>query len=140
MATSVQLTDDVMTQFEAFKMRKGRICRYIVFTLDKHGVIKVEVEGGDKDGYEQFTDHLKEIQDGCRYALYDMTYKTADNREGSKIVFFSWSPETAPVKSKMLYASSKAAIIRQFEGVDTVVHATDLSELDEECVKSRFCK
>ena len=42
------------------------------------------------------------------------------------------APESAPVKAKMLYAGSKDACTRAFEGVATKVQATDHSELTED--------
>ena len=50
------------------------------------------------------------------------------------------SPDTAGVKSKMLYASCKASACSHFSGVEVVVHATDMSELELEYVIDKFRK
>ena len=70
--------------------------------------------------------------DDCRYGLYDFKFTTNDNRETSKLAMISWAPDTAKVKSKMVYAGSKDALSRVFVGVGTKITATDLSELTEE--------
>ncbi len=44
------------------------------------------------------------------------------------------SPETAKVKSKMVYAGSKDALTRALVGISVKVTATDLSELTENAV------
>lgn len=72
--------------------------------------------------------------DDCRYALYDMDFKTSDDRDANKLVMISWAPETAKVRSKMVYAGSKDALNRALMGVATKVHATDMSELTKEVV------
>ncbi|XP_035558129.1 cofilin-1-like isoform X1 [Canis lupus familiaris] len=45
----------------------------------------------------------------CRYALYDATYETKKNKK-EDLVFIFWASESAPFKSKMIYASFKDAI------------------------------
>ena len=47
---------------------------------------------------------------------------------------FPRAPETAKVKSKMVYAGSKDALTRAFVGVGTKIAATDMSELTETIV------
>jgi cofilin len=49
------------------------------------------------------------------------------------------APDTAKVKSKMLYAGSKEAFTRVLVGVATKITATDSSELTEDIVKDA-CK
>ncbi|PWA29762.1 hypothetical protein CCH79_00007747 [Gambusia affinis] len=51
----------------------------------------------------------------CRYALYDATYETRESKK-EDLVFIFWAPESAPLKSKMIYASSKDAIKKKFTG------------------------
>ena len=44
----------------------------------------------------------------------------------------AWNPDTAPVRSKMMYAGSKESIKRVLVGVGIHMNATDASELDWE--------
>ena len=71
-------------------------------------------------------------ENDCRYALYDFKFTTNDDRETTKLAMISWAPDTAKIKSKMVYAGSKDALSRVFVGVGTKITATDLSELTEE--------
>eukprot|EP00831_Metopus_contortus_P021336 TRINITY_DN19522_c0_g1_i2.p2 TRINITY_DN19522_c0_g1~~TRINITY_DN19522_c0_g1_i2.p2 ORF type:complete len:100 (-),score=24.49 TRINITY_DN19522_c0_g1_i2:87-386(-) len=55
----------------------------------------------------------------------------------SKIMFVVWAPDTAKVKSKMLYASSKDNLRKKFVGIGVEVQATDLSEIDYKEVEDK---
>lgn len=94
-----------------------------------------------QDPYQHFVKMLP--PDDCRYALYDATYETKETKK-EDLVFIFWyreppldmkclcsifitfsfntalplprAPDSAPLKSKMIYASSKDAIKRKFEG------------------------
>ena len=44
------------------------------------------------------------------------------------------SPDTAKIKSKMVYAGSKDALSRAMVGISTKVTATDMSELTKEII------
>ena len=94
-----------------------------------------------QDPYAYFVNMLP--PDDCRYALYDATYETKETKK-EDLIFIFWygqklslkscwrllrwhlaliifvpvcrAPDGAPLKSKMIYASSKDAIKRKFEG------------------------
>ncbi|EGV96822.1 Cofilin-1 [Cricetulus griseus] len=48
------------------------------------------------------------LSNGRSYTLYDTTYKTKESKKEDLVVI--WVPESVPLKSKMIYASSKDAI------------------------------
>jgi len=47
------------------------------------------------------------------------------------------SPDTARVRSKMIYASSKDRFRRELDGIQIELQATDPSEMDLDVFKSR---
>lgn len=47
------------------------------------------------------------------------------------------SPETANVRNKMVYASSKDRFKRELEGIQVELQATDASEMSIDIVKAR---
>jgi len=51
-----------------------------------------------------------------------------------------WSPDNAPIKSKMVYASSKEAMRRSFNGVGAEIQGTDYSEVSYESVLDKVSK
>eukprot|EP00064_Thunnus_orientalis_P021167 superscaffoldBa00006262_g21323 len=63
----------------------------------------------------------------CRYGLYDATYETKESKK-EDLVFIFWAPESAPLKSKMIYASSKDAIKKKFTGIK---HEWQVNGLDD---------
>lgn len=78
-------------------MKLGKKYKFIIFSLnDKKTEIVVDKTSTDQD-YEKFVEALPE--NDCRYAIYDYEYEIG-NGEGkrSKIIFYIWSPDTAPVR------------------------------------------
>jgi cofilin len=51
-----------------------------------------------------------------------------------------WSPDTAKIKSKMLYTSSLADLRKKLVGIGTEVQATDSSEIDYEEVLNKVTR
>ena len=56
-----------------------------------------------------------------------------------KVVDFR-APETAKIKPKMLYASSKDALRKKLVGVATEIQGTDLSEISYDSVLDKVSK
>lgn len=120
-------------------MKLGKKYKFIIFSLnDKKTEIVVDKTSTDQD-YEKFVEALPE--NDCRYAIYDYEYEIG-NGEGkrSKIIFYIWSPDTAPVRSKMVYASSKDALRRALNGVASEIQGTDFSEVAYETVLDKIIR
>lgn len=80
-------------------------------------------------------------ENGCKYAVYDFEYEIG-NGEGkrSKIVFFTWSPDTSSVRDKMVYASSKDSLRRALNGVAADIQGTDFSEISYDTVLEKVSR
>ncbi|KAI9332602.1 hypothetical protein DFJ73DRAFT_954538 [Zopfochytrium polystomum] len=52
----------------------------------------------------------------------------------NKLVFFLWAPDTAKIRSRMIYASSKLAIRQRLDGIHAEIQCTDPAELAHEAV------
>lgn len=120
-------------------LKLGKKFKFIIFTLnDKKTEIVVEETSTDQD-YDNFLEKLPENE--CKYAIYDFEYEISGNEgKRSKIVFFTWSPDTAPVKSKMVYASSKDALRKSLTGISADIQGTDSSEVDYDFVLERVSR
>lgn len=82
-------------------MKLGKKAKFVIYALnDKKTEIVVKETSADAD-YDSFLEALPE--NDCRYAVYDFEYELS-NGEGkrSKIVFYTWSPDTAPVRVSIL--------------------------------------
>ncbi|MBU3064422.1 actin depolymerization factor/cofilin-like domain-containing protein [Nocardia sp. NEAU-G5] len=135
MASGVTVHDDVVTQFNDFKSKRPPFnYRYFIYKIENDSVIVIESTAPATDDYGKLYDTLSAMRDECRYALVDLEVTASDGRPTSKMVFISWSPDTAKIKSKMLYASSKEAIKRVLVGVNIHLNATDVSELEQNYV------
>ena len=132
-ATGVTVTDEVVSQFSDFKLKR-MTAKYIVYVI-ADGKISTECLG--EGGFDEFVSHLP--ADACRYAIIDWDFTTNDGRPASKIAFISWCPDTSPVRSKMLYAGSSAALTEVLTGVATKITATDRSEISE-AILNDACK
>ena len=60
-----------------------------------------------EDPYATFVKMLPDK--GCHYVLYKAIYETKESKK-EDLVFIFWTPECAPLKSKVIYGSSKDAI------------------------------
>ncbi|XP_073495062.1 cofilin-2 isoform X2 [Phyllobates terribilis] len=131
MASGVTVNDEVIKVFNEMKVRKAQSSeeikkrkKAVLFCLssDKREIIVEEAKQilvGDigntvEDPYRTFVNLLP--LDDCRYGLYDATYETKESKK-EDLVFIFWAPDNAPLKSKMIYASSKDAIKKKFTGI-----------------------
>eukprot|EP00271_Cylindrocystis_brebissonii_P010494 TRINITY_DN26690_c0_g1_i1.p3 TRINITY_DN26690_c0_g1~~TRINITY_DN26690_c0_g1_i1.p3 ORF type:complete len:139 (-),score=33.01 TRINITY_DN26690_c0_g1_i1:911-1327(-) len=119
------------------ELKRKKVYRYIIFMIANNEIV-VEKTGAPEETYEQFTATFPEAD--CRYAVYDYDFTTEDNCQKSKIFFIAWSPDTARVKAKMTYASSKDRFRREMDGVQYELQATDPTEMDLEVLKERLNK
>ncbi|KAK0191243.1 actin depolymerizing factor [Armillaria mellea] len=76
---------------------------------------------------DDFVADLPETE--CRWAIYDFEFEKEGAGKRNKICFFSWSPDDAKIKDKMLFASSKDALRRAFVGIAVEIQGTDFSEV-----------
>ncbi|OWM64234.1 hypothetical protein CDL15_Pgr018806 [Punica granatum] len=126
--------DDCKLKFLELKAKRN--FRFIVFKIDeKIQQVAIEKLGDPNETYDDFTASLP--ADECRYAVYDFDFTTEENCQKSKIFFVAWSPDTARVRSKMLYASSKDRFKRELDGIQIELQATDPSEMSMDIIKAR---
>jgi len=132
MSTGVIVADDVAFAFNEFKLKRGEFhLKYFIYKIGKDKkTIEIEKKGSLDKNYDDFVSDLPE--NDCRYGLLDLDFESDDGRPTSKLLFISWSPDTAPVRPKMLYSGSKEAIKAALVGVGIHINATDYSELDWE--------
>jgi cofilin len=136
--SGIGLAEEVTQYFQELKL--GKKHAYVLYKISDDNRSIVVEKRGEKDAlkkpeaqYEEFVNSLP--SDQCRYAIYDFTYDLP-NGEGTrnKIIFFAWSPDTAKVKNKMIYASSKEALRRALTGVPTEIQGTEFSEINFDAV------
>ncbi|RLW07007.1 hypothetical protein DV515_00004191 [Chloebia gouldiae] len=152
MASGVQVADEVCRIFYDMKVRKcstpeeiKKRKKAVIFCLspDKKCIIVEEgkeILVGDvgvtvTDPFKHFVQMLPEKD--CRYALYDASFETKESKK-EELMFFLWAPEQAPLKSKMIYASSKDAIKKKFQGIKHECQANGPEDLNRACIAEKL--
>lgn len=134
---SVTVADESLTAFNDLKL--GRKYKFVIFTLNDEKTQIVVEQTSTEQEYDAFLEKLPENE--CRYAVYDFEYDIGGGEgKRSKIVFFTWSPDTAPVRAKMVYASSKDSLRRALNGVAADVQGTDFSEVTYDAVHEKVSR
>ncbi|XP_056148182.1 non-muscle cofilin 1-like [Lampris incognitus] len=110
-------------KFVLFKIEDGEI------VVDKDRHLKVKDFEGEDNVFKKCMSLLPD--EDCRYVLYDCRYGTKETPK-SDLVFIMWAPESAVVKKRMLYASSKSALKTVFGGVKHSWDVTDTVDIKDE--------
>jgi len=115
--------------------------RYVTFMI-ADGKIKVDKVGDRDNTYDQFLDDLM-VKDGdaddCRYAIYDYEYVV--NAQGtepshrSRLFLVSWCPDSARIKKKMVYSASFDSLKKAFTGVQKVIQANGVDEVEQKYIE-----
>ena len=133
--TGITLDDEVTEIFNQLKLGKG--LKYVIFRITPD-YTRVVVEKS-KEVPATWDDFVADLpKDDCRYAVYDYEFTLEDSGVRNKLVFVLWTPETAKIKTKMLYPATKEAMKRAFVGIGAELQATDLSEISKEAVEDKF--
>ncbi|CCE86822.1 Piso0_005335 [Millerozyma farinosa CBS 7064] len=135
--SGVAVADESLTAFNDLKL--GKKYKFIIYGLNESKTEIVVQETSTEQDYDSFLQRLPE--NDCKYAVYDFEYDIGRGEgKRSKIVFFTWSPDTAPIRSKMVYASSKDALRRALNGVSSEIQGTDFSEVAYDSVLEKVSR
>ncbi|XP_075487963.1 actin-depolymerizing factor 7-like [Primulina tabacum] len=133
-ASGIAVNDECKLRFLELKAKRNH--RYIVFKIDDTvQQVTIEKIGSHDETHQDFSESLPANE--CRYAVFDYDFTTDENCHKSKIFFVAWCPDTARVRTKMLYASSKDRFKRELDGIQVELQATDPSEMSLDIFKER---
>jgi len=128
------VNNQCLAEYEAIKLKKKY--QFVIYKLNVTNTeIVVGETGAAGSDYEDFINKLPATEP--RWAVFDLGYITPERQQRNKLVFVSWSPDDAKIKSKMLYASSKDALRRSLVGIAVEVQATDYDEIAYESIVSK---
>ncbi|KAK0524180.1 cofilin, partial [Tilletia horrida] len=126
MSSGIGLNAACIENFQQLKL--GKKLKYVTYRIsDDKSEIIVEKTSEDAD-WDSFVATLPENE--CRWAVYDFAFEKEGEGQRNKIVFISWAPDTAPVRAKMIAASSKDALRRALVGIGAEIQATEFAEID----------
>ena len=124
--------------YEALKTDKVHRCYALKLNAKRDGLEDLFI--GDRD----FTlENLKEKipANDCVYVIYDFEFQTFEEppRDTSKLLLIFWCPDTAPIRVKAPFASSKNDLKGAFSGIAKDIMASDSSILDFEELRKECC-
>ncbi|KAL1208547.1 Actin-depolymerizing factor 3 [Cardamine amara subsp. amara] len=133
-ASGMAVHDDCKLKFMELKTK--RTYRFIIYKIEEQQKqVIVEKIGEPGQTHDDLAASLP--ADECRYAVFDFDFLTVEEVPKSRIFFVAWSPDTARVRNKMIYASSKDRFKRELDGIQIELQATDPTEMDLGVFKSR---
>jgi len=121
------------------EMKTKHAYKYVIFKLADSKTVVLEKAAPASATYEQF---LADLPNDCRWAVVDFDYKTKTDQTHSKLVFVIWSPDDAPRKSKMSYATWNNVVNQKLEqgGIPIIVQATGPDEITREVVLDKVTR
>lgn len=138
MASGVSVSNECIKAFDDIKL--GHKHKYVIFRLSEDLTEVVVVKKADlSETYDDFLNLVKCHEKKCLYAVYDFDYMHNDMPR-QKLVFFSWAPDDAEVKQKMLYTSSKNAFRQKLKGISVDMQVNDYSDLEIDEVVTKCCE
>ncbi|XP_029306028.1 destrin-like [Cottoperca gobio] len=145
MASGVKVADEVKQIFEEMKVvktdddQKERI-RIVLLHIDTEIKVKKIYRQIDLENQDDVFKFLKTLLlcDQCRYVLYDCHFEIKENIQKEELVFMMWAPDSAKMKGRMQYASSKGAIQRVIQGVKHNIEVNDIDDMDKDCFADRL--
>ncbi|KAF8236361.1 actin depolymerizing protein, partial [Tricholoma matsutake] len=128
--SGVQVSQQAKDAFADLK--EGRKHKYVIFNLSPDNREVEVLKASSSPDYDEFLKDLPEDQ--CRWAVYDLEFEKPDGGRRTKLCFFSWTPDTAKIKQKMVFASSRAQVQRALTSASSVIdiQATDEDEVSFE--------
>lgn len=130
----IAINEDCVNIFMHLKSRSAY--KWITFKVDDSGKMVIpEKVGAKTSNYQEFVAALPSNE--CRYGVFDYEYTSAERGSFSKIVFINWAPESAHIKTKMMYAATKDFFKGFMEGTGAEIQASELSEVSEEEIEAK---
>lgn len=135
--SGVSVDDDIKVTFDDMKHGK-KVHRYMQMKMsdDKKKITIDKTAPKSENKYADFVGQLP--PDDCRYAIVDYSYEGKETGTKEVLLFIVWCPDSAKVKDKMLYASSKDAVKQVCQGVAAEIQANDFDGVSDEYILDKI--
>ncbi|ELU07828.1 hypothetical protein CAPTEDRAFT_152337 [Capitella teleta] len=131
--SGVTVDDEVCREFQAIKMK--HVYSYIQMKISSEKTIVLD-SVQENASFDDFVAQLPEKEG--RYAVFDFPCKLDTGSDRKYLIFFQWCPDAAPVRTKMLFASSKDALKKKLDGIYMEFQASELGDLKVEDVEAKI--
>lgn len=119
---------------QAYKdLRFNRTYKSLVLMLQEEEVTLEKTYSG---GYDTLVEELPE--DTPRYIITDFTFTNRAGLESEKIILIFYCPLVSPIREKMVYSSSRAAIQQKLDGIGLSLEVDDKAALAREKITKRI--
>jgi len=128
--SGINIDPACITVYQDLKLKKA--ATYIIYKMSedyKSVIVESQQKGGS---YDEFIAKLPKEE--CRYAVYDFEFEKPGEGTRNKICFIAWAPDEAPIKKKMVYASTKVAMVKALVGIQAEIQAMEKDEVKYESV------
>mmetsp|Transcript_45125 Transcript_45125/g.84212 ORF Transcript_45125/g.84212 Transcript_45125/m.84212 type:complete len:154 (-) Transcript_45125:78-539(-) len=140
--SGITATPESIEFYNQFKLQRNSKSvpvkyRYVIYRIVNNDQNIDVVEKGDwETPWDDFVDNLSSAKDEKgkplgAYAVFDMEFETLDGREQQKLVFVAYTPDSLPVKQRMLYGSTRESFKSELgSGIHYTVQASSIDDLD----------
>eukprot|EP00891_Asterochloris_glomerata_P008794 jgi/Astpho2/8794/fgenesh1_pm.00128_%23_17_t len=127
--SGITVSEDAVNLYYFMKAKSNY--RWALWRINDAGNEVIIAGVGDKDSpLSEFIDCLP--SNDCRYGVYDHQFTNSEGFIFNKLVFVNWAPDTARIKSKMMYASTKEYFKGYLDGLSIELQASEPDELTEQ--------
>jgi cofilin len=132
--TGIKVADECVTAFNEMKQKKQS--RFVIFKIVNNEAVKVAHVSERTATYDDFVAYLNQDKDDPFYAVFDFEMEAEGVTRG-KLLLLSWIPDTAKVRSKMVYASTKESLKAKIDGGLMDIQANDFSSICYDAVAAK---
>ena len=126
--SGISVSEDAVNVY--YHVRSRSTYKWVLWKINAGGTtVVIDAVGDPGSSYESFLQTLP--NNDCRYGVFDYELKLPDGQKMNKLVFLNWAPDSAKVKSKMMYASTKDFFKGHLDGLSAEFQASDLEEISE---------
>ncbi|XP_056419601.1 destrin [Hyla sarda] len=142
-ASGVRVDDSVIYLFQDMKCtnprKSNKKVAFFCFSSDEKSIIVDPDKEILIDDNTNFFPRLKAMfpLDKCCYVLMDIHYITQETGK-DELIFVMWAPEDAPIKEKLMFASSKNYLKEKFKGIKKYWELHSLDELTIEALGEKL--
>lgn len=129
----MEVDPSVVEAYNEIKIKKRHA--YVVMMIKDNKKIVVERLGDklpvnctESQNAEIFNEMKKGFGMEPRYIIFDFCFTRTNDSVGQKLAFISWCCDECPIGKKMIYASSKDALKKKFNGLNLDFQCTDCTE------------
>ena len=131
--SGIKIEQKIVDLYEEFRFKKQQ--GGLILKIDEESIIVEKEVDGDLD---DLANHLPDEEP--RFVLYDVPLLNRAKIDALKTIFLFWLPMESPVKKRMLYASSKSIITKEFRGISAQIQEDEKTSINYDYIVNKVNK